>query len=107
MQQVFRSDSILAPHIAKGNYRLTNLDGNPITRDSWDSDIQPGGTIMVHITPDLGQTLSQEPEKANTEHDQLVEGERRVAQEETISIEDSEDEQNQGPRVDDVSDSST
>lgn len=107
MQQVFRSDNILAPHIAKGNYRFTSLDGNPITRDSWDSDIQPGGTIMVHITSDLGQDLSQEPEKANTEHDQPVEGERLTAQLESVNIVDPEDKQDQGPRVDDVSDSST
>ncbi|GKZ25860.1 hypothetical protein AbraIFM66951_006238 [Aspergillus brasiliensis] len=107
MKKVFRSDTILAPHIAKGDYEFTNLDGNPITRDSWDSDIQPGKTIVIRITSDLEQTQTQEPEKASTELDQPLEGERPTTEEESHSSADPDNKQDQGPRVDDVSDSST
>src|SRR5690349_3143141 len=100
MLQVLGSDTILAPHIAMGDYEFTSLDGNPITRDSWDSDIQPGETIMFHTKTDLGPTQIQESEKASTELDQAVEAE--------LSMEDSEDKEDQvRPGVGDGSDSST
>ncbi|GKZ38162.1 hypothetical protein AbraIFM66950_010157 [Aspergillus brasiliensis] len=91
MLRVLGSD-ILAPHIVMGDYEFTRLDGNPITRDSWDSDIQPGETIMFHTKTDLGPTQIQESEKASTE----------------LSMEDSKDKEDQArPGVGDGSDSST
>ncbi|OJJ76865.1 hypothetical protein ASPBRDRAFT_70444 [Aspergillus brasiliensis CBS 101740] len=107
MKQVFRSDTILGPHIARGDYQLTSPDGTPITRDSWDSGIQPGGTIIIHIMSSFTLPLPRESEGARTELDQPLEGERPTSQGESHNIGKSEGKQDQGPRVDDVSDSST
>lgn len=53
IKKIFRSDEILARPIARGDYEFTSIDGDPITRDGWDSAIQPGRTIMIHIVLDL------------------------------------------------------
>ncbi|GLA70820.1 hypothetical protein AtubIFM55763_000994 [Aspergillus tubingensis] len=103
IKKIFRSDEILARPIARGDYKFTSIDGDPITRDGWDSAIQPGRTIMIHIKK---KAQSQKLEKASTKPDQPVEAEKSTAQVDVINFEDLGNQQAQDHRVNDISDSS-
>lgn len=51
IQQAFLHVEVIGPHVKEGHYDLVGPSGEIILPQAWESTIEPGWTVTMHMWP--------------------------------------------------------